>query len=137
MRVKAEAYKNYGDAALVSMVLEVLPHLAGEVMMMMIVMMTMMTMMTMVIMIMIMMKSGGEPAEADPGDCSSWRQWAAGKKPASEQPGQYPGVGAREKGGQIGEEKLLPLDQWMMERLDVYHHHQPTQPLGSSRSKWG
>ena len=31
MRVKAEAYKNYGDAALVSMVLEVLPHLAGEV----------------------------------------------------------------------------------------------------------
>ena len=29
--MKAEAYKNYGDAALVSMVLEVLPHLAGEV----------------------------------------------------------------------------------------------------------
>ena len=130
MRVKAEAYKNYGDAALVSMVLEVLPHLAGEVMMMMIVMMTMMTM---VIMIMIMMKSGGEPAEADPGDCSSWRQRPAGEKPASEQPGQYPGVGALE----IGEEKLLPLDQWMMERLDVYHHHQPTQPLGSSSSKWG
>ena len=128
MRVKAEAYKNYGDAALVSMVLEVLPHLAGEVMMMMIVMMTMMTM---VIMIMIMMKSGGEPAEADPGDCSSWRQRPAGEKPASEQPGQYPGVGALE----IGEEKLLPLDQWMMERLDVFH--QPTQPLGSSRSKWG
>ena len=31
MKVKAEAYKKYGDAALVSMVLEVLPHLAGEV----------------------------------------------------------------------------------------------------------
>ena len=29
--MKAEAYKKYGDAALVSMVLEVLPHLAGEV----------------------------------------------------------------------------------------------------------
>ena len=29
--MKAEAYKEYGDAALVSMVLEVLPHLAGEV----------------------------------------------------------------------------------------------------------
>ena len=31
MKMKAEAYKEYGDAALVSMVLEVLPHLAGEV----------------------------------------------------------------------------------------------------------
>jgi len=31
MKVKAEAYKQYGDAAPVSMVLEVLPHLAGEV----------------------------------------------------------------------------------------------------------
>ena len=112
MRVKAEAYKNYGDAALVSMVLEVLPHLAGEVMMMMIVMMdmiimmTMMTMMTMVIMIMIMMKSGGEPAEADPGDCSSWRQRPAGENPASEQPGQYLGVGA------LDERKVVKLVSW-------------------------
>ena len=105
MRVKAEAYKNYGDAALVSMVLEVLPHLAGEVMMMMIVMMDMIIMMTMMTMTMIMMKSGGEPAEADPGDCSSWRQRPAGEKPASEQPGQYLGVGAlpEKEGGQVGE----------------------------------
>ena len=100
MRVKAEAYKNYGDAALVSMVLEVLPHLAGEVMILNIMIMMILTK------IMIMMKSGGEPVEADSGDCSSWRrQRARGEKPSSEQPGQYLDIGADgqiEEGGILG-----------------------------------
>ena len=56
MRVKAEAYKNYGDAALVSMVLEVLPHLAGEVSIIIIIMiMIFMSMMNMIMMIVTMM----------------------------------------------------------------------------------
>ena len=103
MRVKAEAYKNYGDAALVSMVLEVLPHLAGEVM---ILMNMMILTKTMIKMIMIMMKSGGEPVEADSGDCSSWRrQRTRGEKASSEQPGQYlfdGGDGQIEEGGLLG-----------------------------------
>ena len=84
--MKAEAYKNYGDAALVSMVLEVLPHLAGEVFTIMM-FMIMMTVIMMIMMAMIMTKPGGESTEADPGDCSSWRWAAGGEEPTSEQPG--------------------------------------------------
>ena len=88
MRVKAEAYKNYGDAALVSMVLEVLPHLAGEVInMMMMILMTMIMMIMTMMMILTMTESGGEPAEADPGDCSSRRRGSAGEEPTSQQHG--------------------------------------------------
>ena len=98
--MKAEAYKNYGDAALVSMVLEVLPHLAGEVS-------AIMMNMTMMNMTMIMMNSGGEPTEADPGDCPPWRG-ATREKPASEQPGQYLDV------CQLGEGKVVCLTRRMV-----------------------